>query len=684
MNYKKMSFSCRYYTILALFLGMGLSMACQDIENTFKILSMYGMNGNEKTCRWVARFLTEKKCQHEEVMEACPYTCGLCEKETTPCADRLGKFYIPVQGQLHTCKWVAESKNIEDTCNQFDVQVHCPYTCGTCDRGATVTDFNVKYDVCEDIEGEFFIKSIPQLRGKTSKTCDWVGSIDTYQKCQYEEVNIACPETCGLCSQKRNLIYASECEDLSGSFWIQRLGRDKTCRWAADKGTKNRCSKYPEVYENCPMTCGSCIAPCEDNREPWLYAGRNRKCRFVKRKLSRCSINICRRNCPQTCNMCPNSPSQAPSLSNVPSIIPSVHPSSLPSNVPSSLPSDVPSQEPSPTPTDEPTRPPSPMPSPFPTLEPTATPSVLPSSEPSSLPSETPSTIPSLVPSSSPSDLPSALPSKSPSHAPSLSNVPSLSPSDHPSSMPSNVPSPLPSSLPSNFPSKTPSDAPSRLPSNSPSDMPSKVASAQPSSLPSFSPTLCEDEPDWRSGGSHKFFSGISCMSIGDNASWCAVLAGNAFEYDGKNIDQACCTCSGSVFHTAAPSPKPSVEPSSVPSLVPSISNAPNNIASEAPSICTDLNGWLFFDNPEMGCAELEADPYNLCPVVFGLDSTPATDACCVCKQCLSNTGWYFNSALQMGCNIVETNPSTFCTDTLLDDTTETISSNDACCVCQS
>lgn len=354
--------------------------------------------------------------------------------------------------------------------------------------------FVASSELCVDTLERFYITSIPDLV-EDRVSCKWAARSNTDQRCSYEEVWNACPQTCGICSitdyeeqeDGESIQYDStitECEDSTTFFFISGIGAKRQCDWAGRKSTKNRCDDHVEVRANCRATCGLCDAP---SASPSASPSK------------RPTPSPSKAPSPAPTYMPSSKPSPAPvpdpsrGLTSMPSAQPSPAPTASPSESPTPVPSASPSDSPtgcndfegkfyvdmsigykfcswaannvefrcalsqvpincpeacglcndapseSPTftsvPSEEPTRPPSPQPSPFPTLEPSLLPSSTPTDSPTNIPSETPSMRPSLTPSMSPSLLPSTEPSLAPSTFPS--DGPSLLPSDEPSILPS-------------------------------------------------------------------------------------------------------------------------------------------------------------------------------------------------------------------------------------------------------
>ena len=206
-------------------------------------------------------------------------------------------------------------------------------------------------DPCYDAVDQFEIKSIDLI--KETKSCSWAkvnGKMKS--RCAIEEVQLNCPNTCGMCSSKQvdqqlsSLHEASKqrrravkrmsfrperrnaasstteyewCEDMEGRFSITSISwikKKKNCAWADTSKKWSRC-KIEEVKENCPKVCGYCN--CIDNDSDFYVSslGKNKKCNWVKRKKTWARCNYypeVKNNCPLTCGECNESfPSSAPS-----------------------------------------------------------------------------------------------------------------------------------------------------------------------------------------------------------------------------------------------------------------------------------------------------------------------------------------------------------------------------------
>ena len=200
-------------------------------------------------------------------------------------------------------------------------------------------------------------------------------------------------------------------------------------------------------------------------------------------------------------------------------------------------------------------------------------------------------------------------------------------------------------------------------PTRSPSVGPSKL----PTTFPSIQPTTCQDDPNWRVGGTTKY-KDVICFDVNsDPEKWCNFLDTNIDAYfNDKRITDACCECGGGEHHSVNPSSiptspptlsmNPSNEPSSLPSEKPTKENStiPSKVPTTKPSLlpstnpttkptlnpssppteCRDEPGWTFSSESGvlLGCKGLEADPVKLCEVAGSIDyqSKPAKLACCV------------------------------------------------------
>ena len=608
-------------------------VSSQCIDNDKFLVESGFFAGEERTCAWVGRKSTQKRCEIPEAKINCPLTCKSCEEitpkpslsptltsaptlsqqptssSTSQCVDNV-KFLVEsgfFAGQERTCAWVGRMLT-QKRCEIPEASINCPLTCGECEVKSIPTPSptsvptlmpspipsgvpsltpsvsnspTIQYQWCMDSMERFEINSVPWVNRK--RGCEWPKR--NLWRCNIEEVLENCPITCSSCQCLNNKEY----------FEIDQTQR--TCDWVQESNSTHLCDSIPSVKANCPLLCGECevnfpsdvpshsptayIYPSvtvvvestfdltsveipEDAEELealkqtvieafQTYVPNNatvtsvtlstvsrqvaNTATFETEQTFSCSTDTCddqESNTSDFVNSIENisqiaaqvgeldetidelvgeetdfefsggvtvtntetitdataKPSSIPSMA--PTKMASVKPSSIPTNLPSITPSSNPSTQPSPNPTKVPTKSPTKNPTKSPTMSPTDTPSLEPSAVPSSKPSLIPSLAPSTVPSSMPSLTPSLEPSAVPSSIPSLipSAVPSSKPSLIPSLMPSLIPSAMPSSKPSLIPSLAPSSIPSAKPSGLPSSEPSVLPSSKPSSLPSSKPSI--------------------------------------------------------------------------------------------------------------------------------------------------------------------------------------------------
>ena len=100
---------------------------------------------------------------------------------------------------------------------------------------------------CEDVEGRFKIKSVQRWIKPKKRNCAWASKKSRY-RCKIKEIRTNCPVTCERCY----------CLDNSARFEVDEWGPLKSCKWARTKDTWYRCYGYPNVSDNCPLTCGKC------------------------------------------------------------------------------------------------------------------------------------------------------------------------------------------------------------------------------------------------------------------------------------------------------------------------------------------------------------------------------------------------------------------------------------------
>ena len=165
------------------------------------------------------------------------------------CSNTSGTF--TVGGKSRTCAWV-EKKNTARRCTKAAVEANCPVTCGLCSVPTTapVSSPVSTPSSCSNTSGTFLV-------GGNSRTCAWVEKKNTVKRCKKAVVQANCPVSCDLCGgpAPSPVSSPSSCIDSTDTFTV--AGKSRTCAWAAKNNTAKRCRKAP-VLENCPVTCDSC------------------------------------------------------------------------------------------------------------------------------------------------------------------------------------------------------------------------------------------------------------------------------------------------------------------------------------------------------------------------------------------------------------------------------------------
>jgi len=96
---------------------------CQDTPKKF-----FYNNGKSKSCKFVAKRNTERRCSNTSASANCPVTCEtVCE-----CYDTVGSYKMKKGGaRKNWCKW-AVNKNTVKRCDRNRVRANCPVACGVC------------------------------------------------------------------------------------------------------------------------------------------------------------------------------------------------------------------------------------------------------------------------------------------------------------------------------------------------------------------------------------------------------------------------------------------------------------------------------------------------------------------------------------------------------------------------
>jgi len=96
---------------------------CQDTPLRFTYLE-----GVSKSCSYIARKNTSKRCLIDSAKTNCPVTC---ETAGCQCYDTAGRFLLNKSGTTKKCAWVRR-KNTDERCAKNRVRANCPVTCGVC------------------------------------------------------------------------------------------------------------------------------------------------------------------------------------------------------------------------------------------------------------------------------------------------------------------------------------------------------------------------------------------------------------------------------------------------------------------------------------------------------------------------------------------------------------------------
>ena len=104
-----------------------LSSSCSDSPARFRVL----FNGKKisRRCAWVAKKFTDERCELDGVAEMCPATCDTC----SICENSSLRFTFEWRGKTvsKNCVWVAR-KLTEERCNEEGVTESCRATCEGC------------------------------------------------------------------------------------------------------------------------------------------------------------------------------------------------------------------------------------------------------------------------------------------------------------------------------------------------------------------------------------------------------------------------------------------------------------------------------------------------------------------------------------------------------------------------
>jgi hypothetical protein len=98
------------------------------VENPNKKFKFQGKNN--RTCKWVAKRKTKKKCKKQKIKEHCPLTCRVeqCINSIIICVENPNKKFRFQGKNNRTCKWVAKRKT-KKKCKKKKIRKRCPLTC---------------------------------------------------------------------------------------------------------------------------------------------------------------------------------------------------------------------------------------------------------------------------------------------------------------------------------------------------------------------------------------------------------------------------------------------------------------------------------------------------------------------------------------------------------------------------
>mmetsp|Transcript_25316 Transcript_25316/g.37867 ORF Transcript_25316/g.37867 Transcript_25316/m.37867 type:complete len:569 (+) Transcript_25316:331-2037(+) len=358
---------------------------CVDSEERFALDSVPWIN-KKKSCAWVRQSNPWWKCTVPEVLDNCPYSCGVCE-----CRNNQGRFKIK-NGELKSCSWAAR----EDTwwrCNNYPaVRRNCPLLCGECDKEFPSTAPSAAPSI--EKFPTLKVESTAELGLDDLKIPEDPDELATMKAALVETMLPFLPE--GSVVTNAELVYVQARQGgLIGKLILTIV---KVIILTSDTP-----EEAAEVTKGFLEEIDDTLS---ENLEGGLQSELNVAIQETFDDLGVPFVAVIGEASAEA--------GIAANVTNVTTIDPTAFPSAsptdpptlTPSKVPSSKPSQMASPEPSITISAKPSESPTPIPSPSPTSPPSKKPTLKPSPRPSVMPSLEPSVTPTLEPTGTPSSEP--------------------------------------------------------------------------------------------------------------------------------------------------------------------------------------------------------------------------------------------------------------------------------------
>jgi len=154
-------------------------------------------NDTKKSCAWISYKPGRRKrhCVEEEVVNACPISCGLC------CEDDLTFTFVTNAGKKQHCAWIAENPEMREKnlCRSRAIRNHCTLACNICyDKERVVDELPINDDTtCEDDLSFNFTTDA----GK-EQNCAWIRKNPDKRKikyCRRISIKTHCTSICASC-----------------------------------------------------------------------------------------------------------------------------------------------------------------------------------------------------------------------------------------------------------------------------------------------------------------------------------------------------------------------------------------------------------------------------------------------------------------------------------------------------
>jgi len=156
-------------------------------------------NGSKKSCAWLMDkpWLRKRHCAIEEVINACPISCGLC------CEDDPSFTFTTSAHKKQDCAWLAEDRAVRESklCGNRSIRNNCALTCDNCQYRINVPDDD-SVSTCEDDPSFNFFTN-----ARETQNCAWIRENEDKRKpkyCKQTLIREHCTYICQSCLDSKD------------------------------------------------------------------------------------------------------------------------------------------------------------------------------------------------------------------------------------------------------------------------------------------------------------------------------------------------------------------------------------------------------------------------------------------------------------------------------------------------